>query len=954
MAETLVSLMAKLSLLAIRDLVGPMFGLSEAIENVIRELKTMNAFLKMVDRYEVSALTLEEFIKQVSDLANEADDVIDKYILLCSETREGNGPFFIAVYLFRQTRNVGTRYSIAGKARKITLKIKNARNTFDNYDKILPTGSTSEIASCSTAYVSKHTQDGLFKEDLIGIKGPKAELIRKLVDEIQTLKVIPVFGMAGMGKTTLVTKVFEDDKVKNHFQRHLWINFSANSKLEELYRELIEKHCQESRQLAPEGLGTMKSRDMKQVINRLLKDERYLIILDDVQALDKWNDCSSVFPNNNKGSRVIITTQDDDVAASAKYSRGHKYCLEPLSNKDSQTLFCLKAFDGEACPDQLSKVQNSILEKCGGMPLGIGAIGSLLHDKNKTVAEWSQINDSLGIEMKGNPRLGSITEILTRCYHDISDDLKPCLLYMSIFPKDHLIGHLKLIRLWVAEGFVAQDGSKLTADDVAENYLSKLRSRSLIQVAERRSDGRVKSYSIHGLMREILSTKSKDQNFVARNKTIDSYSKVRRLSVEKSFVDLKGTLCSLRSLLLFEVEKRLHKSTMPMLFDGKSKLLTVLDLQGANVVEFPSAITDLLNLRYLSLRDTMVKDIPNSIGRLKKLETLDLKRTLIQKLPNQMKHLQQLQNLLLYQYGDDKNGAFPSKHGFQAPEGIGALTSLKKLCFIEADKDSCRIVEELGKLIKLRRLGIVKLSTIHEGELWSSIQNMSELRALSVTASNGETMNLEGLHSPPECLERLYLTGALKSFPQWTELPSLQNLVKIFLKSSKLDEEPIEKLGNLKNLQHIELQQVYNGQRLCFKRDKFQKLKILGLRKLEYLETVAIEENSMPTLEKFLIQECRYLKTLPQGINRLCKLRVLDFVDMPEEVYTMIRPSTVPGDGYGDNYEMIRHIPQVSFTTNEDDFWNIRRVCTLTKDPSSSEIEADKLLVKEIVEFREK
>ncbi|CAM8988404.1 unnamed protein product [Rhodiola kirilowii] len=941
MAETLVSLMAKLSWLAIRDWIIPMLDLSQTIDGIMLELRSADAFLKTVDGYEDMDLQQVRYIDEVRDLANQVEDAIDEYILLCSET------------IIKQTKNVRDRYSIATTVGVIKPKFEQARKRLDMHDKkpFISNGSTFENGSSSTSSVSKSQRwynpqdDGHFDEELIGREDSKAELIQKLVDDgVKELRMIPVVALGGMGKTSLVRKVFEDAKFESHFKSHIWINFSTNSKPEELFKEMIEKLCEESKEKVPESLATMKSLDMKLKIKSILNEKKYLIVLDDVQALDKWNACCPVFPKNDLGSRVIITTHGADVVQGSK---DHIYHLKPLSDEYSRRLFSSKAFkDGGECPGQLLQVQDSILAKCGGMPLGIKTIGSLLRDKKQTVAEWSEINNSLGKEMKGN--LISIDKILSRCYHDISHDLKPCFMYMSIFPGDHLIGHLKLIRLWVAEGFVAHCEGK-TADDVAENYLSELLSRSLIQVAERRSDGRVKSYRIHGLMRVILTTKSKDQNFVARDKSIDSYSKVRRLSVQNRFVNHQGTLGSLRSLLLFDMEERLDKSTMPVLFNGMSKLLTVLDLQGAKVAEFPLAITNLLNLRYLSLRDTMVKDIPSSIGRLRKLETLDLKRTMVQKLPNQMKHLQQLQNLLLYQYGDDKNGAFPSKRGFQAPKGIRALTSLQKLCFIEADKDSGRIVQELGELRKLRRLGIVKLSTKHEGALWSSIQKMTQLRALSVTASNGETMNLLGLQSPPVCLERLYLTGALKSFPQWIRSPSLQNLVKIFLKSSDLDEEPLEKLGNLKNLLHIELQQVYSGPKLCFKLGKFQKLKILGLRKLEKLQTVAIEENSMPKLEKFLIQECTCLMTLPQGIKQLSKLKELDFVLMPLVLKTLM---TVPGDDYGS----IQHIPQVNFATYVDQVWIIERVPTLMKDPSSSEVEPDKQkqLDKELQDFREK
>ncbi|KAI7981727.1 Disease resistance protein RGA2 [Camellia lanceoleosa] len=63
----------------------------------------------------------------------------------------------------------------------------------------------------------------------------------KLVHEDPGLKVLSVSGMSGLGKTTMVKKVFDDAVVKNHFQSHVWIIVSESFKIEVLLKGIIKQ-----------------------------------------------------------------------------------------------------------------------------------------------------------------------------------------------------------------------------------------------------------------------------------------------------------------------------------------------------------------------------------------------------------------------------------------------------------------------------------------------------------------------------------------------------------------------------------------------------------------------------------------------------------------------------------------------------------------------------------------
>ncbi|OMP11504.1 Disease resistance protein [Corchorus capsularis] len=321
--------------------------------------------------------------------------------------------------------------------------------------------------------------------------------------------------------------------------------------------------------------------------------------------------------------------------------------------------------------------------------------------------------------------------------------------------------------------------------------------------------------------------------------------------------------------------------------------------------------------RYLSLRETEIKIIPSSIGKLQNLQTLDLKHTHVTELPVEILKLKQLRHLLVYRYEFKYYSRFHSKYGFKAFAGIGALKSLQKLCFIAADHKNPSILGEIGELTQLRRLGIMNLRKEDGMALCSSIQKLTNLEALSVVSSvKDEVIDLQHLSSPPKLLERLYLTGKLEQLPEW--IPRLQSLVIVYLKWSRLEDNPLVSLQNLSNLVHLELLQVTTGDTLSFKAGGFRKLKVLGIDKFDELKCIEMEKDALPVLEKLSILRCKSLETVPLGIEHLTMLKVLEFFDMPEELIKTLSPNAENGD-----YSKVACIPEVYYTYCRDGEWEV-------------------------------
>ncbi|XP_058204021.1 disease resistance protein RPM1-like [Rhododendron vialii] len=865
-------------------------GVREDIEYIRDEFERMTHFLRVADATEDRDPKIKIWVKQVREAAYDTADALDTYMLRLKSRHHQSTKirtFIHKVSFFVKT--LKARHQIASEVKGIKSRIINISEGHQRYSDIY--GKIVQGSSSTPSDIAWYDCRGdallLQDADLVGIDKPKSQLIQWLVDEHPRLKVLSVAGMGGLGKTTLTKKVYDDAIVKRHFQNHAWITVSESFKVEELLKDLIQVLFEDVRQPLPHGVNSMDANSLKGIINAFLQQKRYVLVFDDVWGIHAWQGLRIVLPESNCGSRVILTTRNVDLAsfASEEY-HGIVYNLEPLPPKESWALFCSKTFKENSCPSYLEDLSKKILGKCEGLPLAIVAISGLLSTKEKSVGAWERIYRGLGAELEGNDKLMSMTKILSLSYFDLPYYLKICFLYFSIFPEDCLIDRFRLIRLWMAEGFIeVKEG--MTIEEVAMDYLNELMNRSLVQVTHVAIDGRFEAYRIHDLWREMIIAKSREQNIVtiARERGRAWPGTLRRLSIHHNLEDVQQSICftRLRSLLVFSAIDSVSILSQVASLGKGVRLLTVLDLRGALLETFPHEVVNLLNLTYLSLRATNVKMIPKSIGKLKKLETLDLKETNVTELPDEISKLKHLRHLILYRYNYYRpDGTI----GFKAPARIGNLLYLQRLCGIEANQGSNSgiVIREVGKLTQLRRLLIVRLQKEDGMVLCSSFEKLNNLRSLTVAAiEEDEIIDLNYLSSPPRLLQTLSLRGRLEKIPHW--ILSLHNLKRLQLGWSKLkDVDSLQSLQDLPNLLHLELTSAYEGDGLFFKAGGFQKLEHLWLVSLVGLKWVSIESNPMPLLKELHLQDCKLMLELPSGVEHLANLNYLELNGMSEKL----------------------------------------------------------------------
>ncbi|KAH0757060.1 hypothetical protein KY290_020553 [Solanum tuberosum] len=421
--------------------------------------------------------------------------------------------------------------------------------------------------------------------------------------------------MGGLGKTTLARNLYISPNIVNSFRTRAWIRVSQEYNTMDLLRNII-KSVQGRTKESLDLLERMAEGDLEIYLCDLLKECKYLVVVDDVWQKEAWKSLKRPFPDSKNGSRVIITTCKEDVAERAD-KRGFVHKLRFLSQEESWDLFCRKLLDVRAMVPAMESLAKDMVEKCRGLPLAIVVLSGLLSHK-KGLNEWQKVKDHLWKNIKEDKSI-EISNILSLSYNDLSTALKQCFLYFGIFPEDQAVKADNIIWLWMAEGFIPRGEERM--EDVAEGFLNELIRRSLVQVA-RTFWEKVTECRVHDLLHDLAIQKALEVNFFdiydPRSHSISSLC-IRHVihSQGERYPSLDLSNLNLRSIMVFDLNFHMLRSIM---FQHLYVLYLDMPVYSRYSVAVPDAIGSLYHLKFLRLR--RIWNVPSSIGNLKNLQTL--------------------------------------------------------------------------------------------------------------------------------------------------------------------------------------------------------------------------------------------------------------------------------------------------------------------------------------------
>uniref|UniRef100_A0A2N9FX34 NB-ARC domain-containing protein n=1 Tax=Fagus sylvatica TaxID=28930 RepID=A0A2N9FX34_FAGSY len=556
-------------------------------------LPTIRAVLDDAEEKQVKNSSVKIWLDELEDLAYDADDILDEFATEALRRKLVNAePSTSKVRKFIPTCCAGlTPKSIMFDA-NMRSKIKGINTRLQE---IVTQKNNLQLRDCVEGRTkttrSRLPETYLMKEgNFYGRDEDKKAIVKLLLSsessDAEFPPVIPILGMGGLGKTTLVQLVYNDEDVSHCFDLKGWVCVSDDFDVVKVTKEILQDVTK----------VTYNDNDLNLLQHKLkeqLSDKKFLLILDDVwnENYVDWTTLRKPFEFGALGSKIVITTRSDHVSSTVSSSK--PYELKELSNDACLRVFqhALGATDFIAHPE----LNQKILKRCKGLPLAAKALGGLLrtiHDRN----EWDYVLNSKIWDMA--EKNSDVLPTLRLSYLYLPSHLKRCFAYCSLFPKDYEFEEKELVLLWMAEGLVQETEGNKSMEKLGGEYFGDLHRRSFFQ----QSSNDESLFVMHDLINDLAEWAAGDLCYRTLPESISSLYNLQTLILKdcsrlKKLPEKIGNLVNLRHLDITNVDLIRE---MPVGIEELKSLQTLSNFVVGK--DTGSKIGDLMNLKFLQGR----------------------------------------------------------------------------------------------------------------------------------------------------------------------------------------------------------------------------------------------------------------------------------------------------------------------------------------------------------------
>ncbi|XP_010049923.2 disease resistance protein RUN1-like [Eucalyptus grandis] len=589
------------------------------------------------------------------------------------------------------------------------------------------------------------TRERNVPDDLVGITD-RVEYIKKLLDPTcDDIRVVVIYGMGGIGKTTLANVVCNELSPLFQgwsFLRDVRESSSRFDGIEKLQKKLLWDLFNLTR---PETFDIDEGVNM---IKHRLPNKRVLIVLDDVDDGDQLMQLAAKPDWFCPRSRIIITTRDTRVIPTTKVEgleesvlmqpiKIYPYEMMGLHSDHALQLFSKRAFGTDSPPPDFYYLSREVVALIGGLPLTVGVIGSYLRTiKNEP---W----DGALKKLKEVPQK-EVLEKLIISYDALEDDTKQIFLDIACFfvmkRKTNAFYMWESCNLFPNAEFQVLirkslikivDGDRIWMHDQLRDLGREIvRQENIIN-----PEGRSRLWS-RKMALDIVRARKGTDNVVAlallgsrHNFTREDFadlSKIRFLEMdggnftgdfENIFSELRW-LCWRHCPSKLQANNFLLKSLVNLKLSGNiiidkwsgwvqimmGSQLKVLNLKGSKFLTRTPDFIGCLNLERLIIRDCEnLNEIDGSIRKLEQLECLKIKWCpRLKDLPKEIGCLSSLRELILIQCQYIRN----------LPSWIGKLTGLSRLVMEDLGLD--QLPQEISELVDLKYLSLMNSTRLKE------------------------------------------------------------------------------------------------------------------------------------------------------------------------------------------------------------------------------------------------
>ncbi|CBI22325.3 unnamed protein product, partial [Vitis vinifera] len=426
---------------------------------------------------------------------------------------------------------------------------------------------------------------------------------------------IGVWGMGGVGKTTLVKQVAQLAEDEKLFTAGVYIDVSWTRDSEKLQEGIAKIQQKIADMLGLEFKGKDESTRAVELKQRLQK-EKILIILDDIWKLVCLEEVGIPSKDDQKGCKIVLASRNEDLL---RKDMGARECfpLQHLPKEEAWHLFKKTAGDSVE-GDKLRPIAIEVVNECEGLPIAIYAMGLDLFDHLKSLEQ--AINKLVTLV-----RILKASSLLLDG-EDHGDDFEEEASMLLFMDADNKYVRMHDVVRDVARNIASKDPHRFVVrEDVEEwsetdgsKYIS-LNCKDVHELPHRLVCPKLQFF----LLQKGPSLKIPHTFFEGMN-----LLKVLDLS-EMHFTTLPSTLHSLPNLRTLSLD-RCKLGDIALI--GELKKLQVLSLVGSDIQQLPSEMGQLTNLRLLDLNDCeKLEVIPrNILSSLSRLECLCMKSSFTQ------------------------------------------------------------------------------------------------------------------------------------------------------------------------------------------------------------------------------------------------------------------------------------------------------------------------------------
>ncbi|KAM7469097.1 hypothetical protein LguiA_007280 [Lonicera macranthoides] len=517
-------------------------------------------------------------------------------------------------------------------------------------------------------------------EVLVGMKSRIEEVTLLLGEESNVVRTVGIWGLSGIGKSTLAKAVY--GQIKDQFEVAYFLDEVGEASKKDGLRSLQQHLLSET--LGVKDLHIANNMAGIALMKTRLRSRRVLLVLDDVDSSEQLEALAGSHEWFGSGSRIIITTRDRKLLVEHNEVQIHDASL--LDYVEATKLFRWKAFNNMCPAEDFEKLSLEVIEYCGRLPLALKVLGSTLHGENLDF--WKALLEKL---RKVGPD-GNILKKLKIGYDGLEESVQNTFLDIACFfegrEKEHvtrildsfdfypghsipILVHRSLIHCsgdWV---YMHQLIREMGRHTVRQNFprepgkYSRLWDTSDIEHVLTRNTG---TKNIEGILLDpklmLWDIRKREYTIEMGTKAFRKMAKLRLLEIHYTHIP-KGPDYLPNELrwidwdeypsnylpTTFEADNlvglRLHRSGLRQLWEGRTSLFQLRKCQKTTRSLVLAPIWGLTSLTSLDLTDCNLLEgaIPSGLGSLFSLEELCLGGNNFENLPslNQLSQLAQLE-----------------------------------------------------------------------------------------------------------------------------------------------------------------------------------------------------------------------------------------------------------------------------------------------------------------------